>query len=283
MLMIVLVTLISIAALLQPAVAAPPPPSQGMPGCNTTCGNVTVPYPFGMGPPRCYLPGFNLTCDDSLNLLTGRHDRGGRMLVVGIFLENSTVRVMRKSQGTVNLTSSGRRFRWRLMEGGPYSLAAANEFIVTGCNVDATLVDSRSGGNASSCASFCMGDNPWRENMTRCSLGTCSATIASTGHTSYDVRLRPVVDEDAGVQGVLNRLPMHALIAEKGWLGVNNAFNLLLGLDQLFPTVLDWACAADDVCKSAHSVRNSSGRGYTCQCQPGYEGNPYLTGGCQGN
>ncbi|KAM0925404.1 hypothetical protein ACQ4PT_004210 [Festuca glaucescens] len=124
-----------------------------MPGCNTTCGNVTVPYP--LGPPRCYLPGFNLTCDGSLNLLTGRHDRGGRMHV----LENSTVRVMRKSQGTVNLTSSGRRFRWRLREGGPYSLAAANEFIVTGCNMDATLVDRRSGGNASSCASYCIGDN----------------------------------------------------------------------------------------------------------------------------
>ncbi|CAM0947156.1 unnamed protein product [Alopecurus aequalis] len=271
-----IVTFIAMAALLQLAVAAAP---IGMPGCNTTCGNVTVPYPFGMGPPRCYLPGFNLTCDSSLNLFTGRDARRG-MHVVGIFLQNSTVRVVRKSQGTVNLTSSGRLVRWRLREGGPYSLSASNEFIVTGCNVNATLVDRRSGGNVSSCASFCLGDNPWQENMTRCSLGTCSASIASTGQ-SYDLNLRPVVGTDNGVQGVLNRLPVHALIAEKGWLGVNNAFNLLLGQEERVPTVLDWACAADDVCKSAHSVRNHSARGYTCQCQLGYEGNPYLTGGCQ--
>ena len=36
------------------AVAASPPAPVGRPGCSTTCGNVSVPYPFGFGPSRCY-------------------------------------------------------------------------------------------------------------------------------------------------------------------------------------------------------------------------------------
>jgi hypothetical protein len=41
----------------------------GMPSCVRSCGGVDVPYPFGTGTDaRCYLPGFNLTCDNS----TGR-------------------------------------------------------------------------------------------------------------------------------------------------------------------------------------------------------------------
>ncbi|KAL6844963.1 hypothetical protein ACP4OV_025622 [Aristida adscensionis] len=34
----------------------------GLPNCPTSCGDVEVPYPFGISP-GCYLPGFNLTCD----------------------------------------------------------------------------------------------------------------------------------------------------------------------------------------------------------------------------
>ncbi|CAM0150499.1 unnamed protein product [Urochloa decumbens] len=48
------------------AAAAPPrAPVIGQPGCDTTCGNVSVPYPFGFGPSYCYWPGLNLTCDTS--------------------------------------------------------------------------------------------------------------------------------------------------------------------------------------------------------------------------
>jgi hypothetical protein len=42
----------------------------GMPNCATSCGGVDVPYPFGIGTDaRCYLPGFNLTCDISAGRL----------------------------------------------------------------------------------------------------------------------------------------------------------------------------------------------------------------------
>lgn len=42
--------------------AASPP--IGLPGCRTRCGNVSVPYLFGIEP-GCYLQGFNLTCNTS--------------------------------------------------------------------------------------------------------------------------------------------------------------------------------------------------------------------------
>ncbi|KAE8787159.1 wall-associated receptor kinase 2-like [Hordeum vulgare] len=46
--------------------AADPSPPIGMPNCVTSCGDVEVPYPFGLGADTsCYLPGFNLTCDNT--------------------------------------------------------------------------------------------------------------------------------------------------------------------------------------------------------------------------
>ncbi|XP_051206593.1 wall-associated receptor kinase 1 isoform X3 [Lolium perenne] len=43
-------------------------PRQGMmgrPGCRDKCGGMSIPFPFGMDKPGCFLPGFEVTCNTS--------------------------------------------------------------------------------------------------------------------------------------------------------------------------------------------------------------------------
>nr|CAB3488963.1 unnamed protein product [Digitaria exilis] len=63
----------------------------GLPNCRTTCGNVSVPYPFGMEP-RCRLYGFNVSCDASQRLyMEGLRFADIPLQVIGLSLDDSTV------------------------------------------------------------------------------------------------------------------------------------------------------------------------------------------------
>jgi hypothetical protein len=139
---------------LSPTVATVP---TGTPGCNTTCGDVHVPYPFGFGPSRCYWPRFNLTCDTSHNpprLLL--HDYSTDTLqVVHISLRKSTVHVVHHGSTTGWMTVDGGSIYLdadvRLPDiGEPYGLSTRNEFIVvSGWDVRATLYGEYRNGSSS--------------------------------------------------------------------------------------------------------------------------------------
>ncbi|XBH72276.1 hypothetical protein VPH35_099614 [Triticum aestivum] len=301
-------------------------PAAVAPDCNTTCGNVKVPYPFGMGPRHCYRqPGFKLICDHRSTpprLLLGD---SGEFEVADIFLENNTMRV-RSSHG-LNVSTSTGRGRWSLggdrvgVQPPPYVLLPDfNEFILTGCNVQATLV--RDGSIVSGCASFCSATNDgelvtgtFAPNGTICSnIGCCQSTIPIDDAT-YDVRIRRLDLDDGGPRPKVDAaaggdLPLNVIIAETGWLSQDIASYLnnpehsprpKAGLRRV-PVILQWAVphgaattdldtracpgdAARSICKSTNSECRDEAyytlRGYSCQCKEGYQGNPYLTGGCQ--
>jgi hypothetical protein len=112
--------------------------ARGLPNRATACGDVPVPYPFGLGA-GCYhySPGFNLTCDTSQaapRLLLGT----GAFQVLDISLANATARAART--GGVNISLGDDRGVWRAGASptpGPYGLKddASELVVVGGCDV----------------------------------------------------------------------------------------------------------------------------------------------------
>ena len=60
------VVVVAMSSLLA-AASAPGKGSIGGADCETSCGGVDIPFPFGMGDDGCLLPGFEIMCKDTGN------------------------------------------------------------------------------------------------------------------------------------------------------------------------------------------------------------------------
>ncbi|CAN6381844.1 unnamed protein product [Urochloa humidicola] len=178
--------------------------------CTRSCGDIAIPYPFGVEPGCYHAAGFNLTCNnDQKKLFLG----DGTVQVLQILVPEGRVRISSRRVGlkfefartpprTEHGAAASHAAGIGLPRDGPYFLSetAANGLVVVGCGVQ---VDLRAGDQdflLSSCTAVCPTVNNLRQHGTgtissllrdragNCSgIGCCNTNIA-LGYSVYNLR-----------------------------------------------------------------------------------------------
>ncbi|CAL5029627.1 unnamed protein product [Urochloa decumbens] len=280
-----------------------------LPGCPESCGDVRVPYPFGIGK-GCFHDGFNLTCDKTQH--GPKLFLGDGIEVLDISLPDGTVRIQTNnvSHGPSQMYGNGAEFNgsWSVPNvTGPLKVSTArNSFVAFGCNVVVQLIPYSTLGpltDASFCASMC----PQTLSTSSCSgVGCCRTSMAPFGADllSYGIQVRSIaVAELAYFQA--------AYIVDQDWFSRNEnamvsnfasypAYTAAPYMPRSIPTVLEWSLdlildeglftlspigpnSSDFRCLSSNSFSYTLGNydRRRCNCSQGYEGNPYIGDGCQ--
>ncbi|KAI4389746.1 hypothetical protein MLD38_001939 [Melastoma candidum] len=260
------------------------------PDCQSSCGNVTIPYPFGTTP-GCYLnPFFLISCNattDGNGVNVSKPSLWtSNIEVLGITLDGELT--IKTFIGNDCYTESGaRRAPTIAFTTLPvFSISTTrNKFTAVGCDTLA-LVNGRNGFEFSTgCLSFCNGMDSVTDGA--CNGIGCCQTAIPKGLLSYNVSVGSFRNHTT----VWSFNPCsYVFIAEESAFQFSRTDLQNLGSRTTMPTVLDWAvwkenctdarknattyaCKANSICVDPEDIS-----GYRCNCSSGYQGNPYL--GC---
>ncbi|XP_048559798.1 wall-associated receptor kinase 3-like isoform X1 [Triticum urartu] len=267
--------------------------------CRRQCGNVEIPYPFGIDPGCSLGDGFHLDCKVHDGI-----ERPFRSVfeVLDISLKQGTTRVLNFIVGYCYNTST-RSMEYFGRYGGlnegvssPYRLSdVQNRFMVIGCNALASISDRDGTGYEGYGAAACRNQSDLVDGS--CSGIGCSQTTIPKRMYFYATTFFSTVNNSQIWK--FNRCS-YAVLMETASFRFSTKYittNKFNGTnDGRVPVVLDWAVRdikSCDVakqnktgtyaCLSSNSkcVNSSNDQGYMCNCTNGYEGNPYLPGGCK--
>ncbi|GMP83223.1 hypothetical protein CsSME_00037212 [Camellia sinensis var. sinensis] len=263
------------------------------PNCPKKCGNITIPYPFGIGNPRCSMnKSFLLNCNHSKSSNSSSKLLLGDLQVLNISVEEGTVTVSTYvPYYCYDMAWIGLDY-WLYqvnLTGTPFTFSATeNRFIAIGCDTVAYMADSDGTRFGYGCTSVCY--HP--VNLTRegpCSGIGCCQTQIPNGVKTLDMSIQSVYNYSYSSKfSPCN----YIFLARKDWFDFSTIDLIrLTNVDRKPPTVLDWA-VGEETCESmdlsyasssiypcgpnTNCVNSDNGPGYRCVCKPGYQGNPYL-------
>ncbi|KAG8374434.1 hypothetical protein BUALT_Bualt11G0131400 [Buddleja alternifolia] len=265
------------------------------PGCQTTCGNLTVPYPFGIGlNSGCSIgPSFDVNCNTSFSPARPFISIGNLEIIA---ISDEQVRIKNWVAARC-YTDSGNITRENPIEinftSTPYSFSDANRFTVVGCDDLAVIVGSSGRNFTSGCLSVCSNSSDLIDEF--CTGIGCCQTQIPRGLKTFG--------------SALGSLSNHTLVHSfdpcgYAFLGEEESFRFRASdlQDESFqnrtienvPIVIDWVIM-NETCDEARTSGNLACRehsdcvdsgagtgdgGYRCNCTDGYEGNPYISPGC---
>ncbi|CAN6336455.1 unnamed protein product [Urochloa humidicola] len=265
-------------------------PAARSPGCETRCGNIDVPYPFGLNT-RCAIHArFRLNCTTV----------GGTKTTKKLLHKNAEVTKISVQDGkawfktwisrqcyneTTNRTVYGNA--WINFTNTPYMLSADdNKVIVLGCR---SMAYMRSNSYIIGCMSTC--DVPLKNGSCSGDAGCCQADLPE-GVQYY----QGFFNSFYNTTEIWRKTPCnYVTVMEKAAFTFSTTYLTSTTFydadDSRTPVVMEWGITRQTcedaktnkttyACVSNHSDCVNSVAGYRCRCSDGFKGNPYIVGGC---
>uniref|UniRef100_A0A0E0QWW2 Protein kinase domain-containing protein n=1 Tax=Oryza rufipogon TaxID=4529 RepID=A0A0E0QWW2_ORYRU len=289
-----------------------------LPGCPDKCGNISIPYPFGVKE-GCY---FDMTFSIACNLSTtppamfyaplvlqaiGNYFEGQQNLegirpnmdgttneLLDIDIARAEVRVTVPISSDCSMNESYHELNFSSITSPSISISSTKNVLVGIGQRFSALIDGETSATNYSASCNSLFDTPETAQNGACmGLGCCEAELAP-GLDSIRVWMYK-----QSSNSMWKTFPCsYSMAVEKSW--YNFSLQDLYGygaLERKFPRgvplVLDFAirndsCPADGMtlptaCRSDNSrcVNATYGPGYLCKCKDGFDGNPYIPNGCQ--
>ncbi|KAK4709486.1 hypothetical protein R3W88_030411 [Solanum pinnatisectum] len=263
------------------------------PGCDSKCGSLTVPFPFGIGNGTgCSIdPSFDITCNVSINppkaFLSGKDIEVVDLLDEHILVKNKVGSSCYDQAGAL-INDDSINFS---LESTSFSFSDLNSLMVVGCD-ELALIFGYEGRNFSSgCISLCEKKEDIIDGY--CSGIGCCQTSIPTGLKSF-VSQTTSLNNHTNVSsfnpcGYAFLGEPDKFIFKSSDLSNSSFRNKVI---EEVPVVIDWvigngsctvakksvdyACGENSVCVDSKTGH----RGYRCSCKPGYQGNPYISPAC---
>ncbi|CAD5197074.1 unnamed protein product [Musa acuminata subsp. malaccensis] len=257
--------------------------------CTRRCGNIDVPYPFGIEP-GCHLDGLGLSCNVTESKLYT-----GIIQVIDLDVLDGQATVYQPISWDCKKSYENPNVSFTMeLTGTPYRVSGTrNRFTAIGCDTIALFVGATNQSYSTGCVSTCNQNTTFSNGS--CSGNGCCQTSILPGLQYFNITLFSFTGHEANSWD--NTCSFAFLVDDGRYTFRTPDLHEIDFFDRnggQVPMVLDWSIgdvgceeatknSTSYACRSNNSscLNATNGIGYLCNCSRGYQGNPYVEGGCE--